>query len=123
MDNATTARLIREQLPPNGMSLIDLTVSDDKGGGQVVSIRLSVPNTQVANATISDFMTNLPMLLGKMSRERGAKIVIVKVELTTDAGEELLKYVYDFQLEKESWWQAEGLTHDWFADPPPPSTP
>lgn len=117
LDNAATEQLLRKQLPVNGMSLTDLSVREDRGGGQVVQAHLSAQDLQVANSALPQFMADTPALLRKLNTEKAAGIAILKVELTTGAGEELLKYVYDLQLDKENWWQADGLTHDWFSEP------
>jgi len=119
LDDVTTAGLIREQIGLYGMSLDKLEVSSDTDGTQVLTIRLSVQDIGIANSALPQFMPELRVLVEKLNAEHGTQIVICKVDIVDAEGKLLLKYVLDLQLAQENWWQADGLTLEWFPHPPP----
>ena len=121
MDNTATAQVIRDQLPLHNMPLDQLDVSSNPDGAQVLTIRLSVQYVQAANNSVPQFLSDLPNLLKNLNSEAGPQIAIYKVNVFDAKAQPLLKYAYDLQLAQETWWQADGMTQDWFPHPPPPS--
>lgn len=123
MNETTIGTFIRDQLPLHDLSPNELIVTDGDNGGKVLSIQLTAKDIQTANNAVPDLITSLRNLLRQMNEEQDAQIAIARVQLIEANGRPLLKYVKDFQLDSESWWQADDLTTDWFPHPPPPSNP
>jgi hypothetical protein len=121
VDNATVATGIRDQVPLNGMIFDRLDVTQDSDGTQVVTLKLSVPDIQTANRAIPAFMPALSGVLHNLRSGQGAQIATYTVEIIDAAGQPLLTYVNDYlpSEERESWWQAPGLTQEWFPHPAP----
>lgn len=119
LNDAATSEVVREELALHGISLEELRVSSDAESAQTLTIRLSVPDIQTANSALPQFMLDLPALLEKLNAEKRTQIVICKVDLVDAAGQPLLRYVKDLQLSQENWWQADGVTQEWFPHPPP----
>ncbi len=120
--SAEAGKVIRQQLVLNGFTMESLEVTDAGTGERVLSVRLVASSVQLANKAIPSLMQGLPQLVNTVNTERGAAITTIKLDLADSGGKPLLKYVFDLELEKENWWQAEGITQDWFPHPPP-STP
>ena len=118
-NDAAISEVVREELVLHGISLEDLSVSSDAESVQTLTIRLSVPDIQTANSALPQFMLDLPALLEKLNAEKGTQIAICKIDLVDAAGQLLLRYVKDLQLSQENWWQADGVTQEWFPHPPP----
>ncbi len=119
---AEAGKVIRQQLSLEGLTLESLETTDSGKGERVLSVRLVASNVEAANKAIPSIMRNLPKLVNAANTERGAAITTIKIDLVDGEGKALLKYVYDLELEKENWWQAEGITQDWFPHPPSPSS-
>lgn len=121
MDNTAVAKLIRNQLPLHGMTLNLLDVSSNIDGVRILKIQLSAQDVQFANKSVPQFMLDLPELIKKLNSEAGLQIAIYKVDVVDAKSQPLLKYTYDLQLAQENWWQADGMSQDWFPHPPPSS--
>jgi len=117
-NNADTAELLRKSILLHGMSLDALDVSSDSNGGQVLTVELSVQDVFSANKVVPKFIVGLGSLINSTNREQGTEIMMYRVYLVDVMGQPLLKYVRDIQLSRESWWQADNLTRDWFPHPP-----
>lgn len=120
LDNASTAELVSKGLPLYGMSLDNLDVSLDANGARVLTIQLSVPDLETANKSVSQFMPDLYNLVDDLNAKNNSQISIYRVTLLDSESKPLLKYVRDTQLSQQNWWQADGLTQDWFPHPPSP---
>lgn len=117
-NNADTAERLRKSILLHGMSLDALDVSSDPHGGQMLTVELSVQDVFSANKVVPKFVVDLHRLIDSTNREQGAEIMVYRIYLTDMMGHSLLKYVRDIQLSRESWWQADNLTRDWFPHPP-----
>lgn len=84
---------------------------------------MNAPDLESANKALPRLMRELPLLVNRLNGEQGASISVIKVDLKDAQGRLLLKYMYDLELETENWWQADGLSRDWFPHPPSPSAP
>jgi hypothetical protein len=120
LDDATLTTMLLERLSLHGFSLNSLTVSSDIKGTSVLSIQLDVEDVQTANDGLPQFMFDLHRLLEELNSDH-VQIAICKLEIVDiNQGQTLLKYVKDFQLAQQNWWQAETLTKEWFPHPPSP---
>ncbi|MDP2859650.1 MAG: hypothetical protein Q8P50_16990, partial [Bacillota bacterium] len=122
--DAQVAELVRSQLPPSELQLQELSVSLDSNGARVLTIRLSARGIEAANRAIPEFSPRgrLFVLVDKINAEQGARIEICRLDVVDAEGRPLLKYVRDVALAQENWWQAPGVTQDWFPHPLPEPT-
>jgi len=125
IDNATLVNAIREQIPLNGMAIQTLDVALNEDQAQMITMTLSVPDIHVANFAVPSFMPALAGLMQRLKSERGAQIASYRVDVVDNQGQPLLKYMryYLGSEEHEGWWQADGMTQDWFPHPVPPGAP
>jgi hypothetical protein len=120
LDNDTTATLLRQDLPLHGMTLEKLDVSLDSYDYRWVTFDLRVPDMDMANNVFPKFLGDMHKSLRELNTGQNAKITICRINISTTSGELLLKYMRDLQMGRQSWWQAEGFTMEWFPHPPPP---
>lgn len=128
LDNPTVASLLRQELSTYGMSIHSIDVSSDSSGVQQAIIDLQARDLQQANSALPMFMFGVrTSFFGRFNDTHHTNLKIVYVNLNNSTGERLLKYVNDLQLRNENWWQAPGLTQEWFPHPPvsipPAATP
>jgi hypothetical protein len=116
--NEDIARYVRANLDAHGMSLAGVSVNSTAHGFQTLTISLSVPDLETANRALPGFMPSLHPFLEQANAEAGAQITVCWVDLVSDDGAPLLKYVLDRAIGSERWWMADGLTQDWFPHPP-----
>ncbi|GIK55332.1 MAG: hypothetical protein HND44_06570 [Chloroflexi bacterium] len=120
VDDMTLATMLLDRLSLHGFFLHSLSVSTDTNGTPVLNIQLDVEDVQTANEQFPPFMFELSQLLEEFN-SKGIQIAICKIEIVNITQRQvLLKYVKDFQLAQENWWQAETFTKEWFPHPPPP---
>lgn len=121
IDNATTEKLILDQLDFSGTTLDSLTVTSDPLSPETdkfLEIQLSVPDIGTANKVLAGFMVALPDKLKAINAEKGSRLVLCHLRLTDRQGNVLLNYVRDLETGDTQWHIAEGITHDWFPSPP-----
>lgn len=119
LDNDAAAIAIAKNLNLYGLTLdtVDV-VSDNKT--QTASLLLRVQDIDTANKALPEFMPSLRLSLDDLNKNSSVRIGVFKMELFTDRGELLLRYVLDLELGQETWWMADGVTMDWFPHPLPP---
>jgi hypothetical protein len=122
LDDSVVAQVIREHLSLDSMSLDRLDIGRDINGAQVITITLSAKDIETANQTVPTMMWTLRTLVEQLKTERAAQIASYRVDIFDAQGQPLLKYVRDDTASesRENWWQAPGMTQDWFPHPPPP---
>jgi len=110
---------IRESVPLGKMALDKLDVSNLINGTQAVTMTISAPDLQAANEAIFNLMQTLPQTIEQLKVNRGAAVTTYMVDISDSKGQPLLKYVryYLPTQELENWWQAPGITQDWFPHP------
>ena len=110
---------VRQALPLHGLSLDDVRVARDADNWDEVSVRLSATDVAAANPSLAAFMRETLDQVEMFNSGRRGQIAILRVELVDDHGQLLLRHVRDYQLWQEHWWQAEGMTEEWFPSPLP----
>jgi hypothetical protein len=124
VDNMTAAKFIQDQLPLNGLSLDVLDATQQLDGALIIKVTLSASDIETANKAVPIVMGTMSNLVGQLITKQGAQIASYKIEVFDVKGQPLLKYarVYSASEYQENWWQADGMTQDWFPHPPPPTT-
>lgn len=123
MDDTTLAQVIRSQVPVGNMTLDKLEVARDTNSAQVITITLLSKDIETANEAVPELMWKLTGFVDQLKTEHKAEIAGYRVNIFDADGQPLLKYVKDFLASEahENWWQAPGMTEDWFPHPPPPT--
>jgi hypothetical protein len=119
LDDNTVAALIKYNLPLYGMSLDKIDTFLDTDNIRWATIELSVSNIEIANVSLPGFIGNTRAAIVKLNSTEKVQIAVYQIKLSTTQGKPLLTYVNDLQLESTIWWQADGLTMDWFPHPLP----
>ncbi len=121
LDNQATETLLKDQLDFQGLAVDELTVTTGVGSEQdvqSVSIRLSAPSLEATNRAIPDLIGSLMNRLKKINRESDSTLVAVcRLWILDSTGNILLSYLYDLELESQTWGMAPGVTNDWFPHP------
>ena len=94
----------------------ELAAADD---ARELVIAATSPDVKTANQSTAAFMTGLYMLLENLNAGKQAQIALARVEITDESGQPLLNWIYDGQRHAQNWWQAEGMTTEWFETPGP----
>lgn len=119
VDDDTAAALLRQNLSLHGMALEKLDVSLDSYEYRWVTFDLRVADMETANNVFPEFLGNMHKSIRELNTGQDTKITICRINISTTDGELLLRYINDLQMGRQSWWQAEGFTMDWFPHPPP----
>jgi len=109
--------LLSTQLPLNGMKIATVQVSETQDGDRVLTANVSADSVAQANKALPGLMGNLPRIV-EDANGKGAAISVFNLNIQDQKGNVLLKYSFDAELQQESWWQAEGVSQDWFPHPP-----
>lgn len=118
LDNDSVAALLRQELDLCGMSLEKLDVYLDRHDLRWAAFDVEVPDIETANAALGTFMWKIRTTVEALNANQGTKVAVYQLNVSTTEGQPLLKYVNDLQLRRESWWQPDELTEDWFPHPP-----
>ncbi|HPL30080.1 MAG TPA: hypothetical protein PLG21_18690 [Anaerolineae bacterium] len=123
VDDRTVAESIRGQLHLAEVSLDKLDVTRNTDGAQEIRLVFSAQSAEAANQDIPLLMGTLASVVGQLRSEQGANIALYQVNLYDRNGQAILKYVRDYLASEyhENWWQAPGVTKDWFPHPPEPT--
>jgi hypothetical protein len=120
-DSETVAALraaLTEKTDLSGLALKQFDLTTDAGTRQLV-IAAVAADIKAANVSTASFMISLHSALNDLNAQSGAQIALARVDITDEKGEPLLKWIYDVQRGAEDWWQAPGMTTDWFETPGP----
>lgn len=121
LSDTAAEQSIREQIekkaPLAGVSLDTLLVGSEKDGSRVLTLSLSAKDQDTANQSWAGLMIKLYGVVNETNTTQKAQISLVRVDLVDEAGKPLFRYVYDVQRGNQSWWQAPGMTTDWFERP------
>lgn len=101
-----------------GLNIKQFELSDDKG---IRELRIVATATDIAaaNQSTASLMTGLYVVLNNLNDGDQTQIALARVDITSESGEPLLKWIYDAQRGAQNWWQAPGMTTDWFETPGP----
>ncbi len=84
-----------------------------------ITVVATTADIGAANRSAAGLMIGLPALVDTLNTGRRAQIAIARLELQDRSGRSLLKWIYDAQRRTQNWWQAPGITTDWFETPGP----
>ncbi len=123
LNNQATKTFLIENLDFKGLILDELKVTTGVGSEknvQTLSIRLLSQDIQTANNIIPDLIGSLIEGLNKVNQESDYSMVaLFRLWIVDKTGIILLDYIYDFELGKQTWGMAPGVTTDWFPQPMP----
>ncbi len=91
----------------------------DSSGVRMLSLMATTPDIETANRSTAELMTGLHVLIDNLNAGERAQIALALVEIADESGRPLLKWIYDAQRGAQNWWQAPGMTTDWFESPGP----
>jgi hypothetical protein len=105
----------------SGLTLGPLALTSDTGWRE---IRLSAvaADAKSASASTASLMINLYNAVNDANTLKNGQIALAFADITDKQGEPLLKWIYDAQRGTQDWWQAPGMTTDWFETPRPATT-
>jgi hypothetical protein len=124
VDNTAVERDIHAQVPSDldGVTLQTLDVALNEDQAQVIQITLSARDIDAANGVIERFMQPLSGTIQQLIRVKGASIASYRVDVVNNQGQPFLRYIgYTLGSNelRTSWWQADGVTQNWFPHPVP----
>jgi hypothetical protein len=88
-------------------------------GARELRIAATASDVKSANESTAALMTGLYGLLENLNAGKQAQIALARVQITDESGQPLLNWIYDGQRHAQNWWQAEGMTTEWFETPGP----
>jgi hypothetical protein len=104
---------LREQLD-FGTSQIDrFSLDTETRSGQVLNtlnIRLIAPSMQVLNQELP--MAKVFPIIHIMDQDKLFHVNVSWLEIVSPEGEVWLDYIFDSDLQMESWWMVEGISED-----------
>jgi hypothetical protein len=119
MGETEVGEWVRQALPLRDLALDDVRVARDADGWSEVDVRLSAPDVEAANSSLGAFMRETLDRIEAFNAGRSGQVATVRIEVVDGRGRLLLRHVRDYQLWQEHWWQAEGMTNEWFPSPLP----
>jgi hypothetical protein len=123
-DNTIVEKELREKIPLGQLFINNLSVTQDMDGAHVITMTLSTQDLSSANTSVAPFMTAVNRTTDELMADNGARFATLEIIVNDANGQPLLKYFKEFLPadEREYWWQADGMTQDWFPHPPLPKT-
>jgi hypothetical protein len=106
----------------SGLAVGKIQVASDSGVREL-SIAVTTADVKAANLSTSAFMTSVRNTVDDLNAGKGVQIALTRVRITDEEGAPLLNWMYDSQRGSQDWWQALGMTTDWFESPPGATTP
>lgn len=98
------------------MKQFELSSAD---GARELNVVATSPDVKAANQSTADLMIGLYTLVNNLNEGKQAQIALARVEIDDESGQPLLKWIYDTQRGAQNWWQAPGMSTDWFETPGP----
>ncbi len=115
---AALRRALTDDPSISGLAL-DSVSMDISRGAREVDIAATVPAVESASGPTTALMLGVHRAVGELNDHEGAQIALVQINMVDKTGQALLKWIYDVQRGAQDWWQAPGMTTDWFESPPP----
>jgi hypothetical protein len=106
----------------SGLAVGKLQVTSDSGVREL-SIDVTAADITEANLSTAALMLSVYNTVNHLNADKGAQIALTHVRITDKAGAPLLNWLYDAQRGSQDWWQAPGMTTDWFEGPPGTTAP
>ncbi len=100
------------------LALGPISLTEDSGPREI-HLTAVAADAKAANLSTASLMLNLHNAIDEMNASSDAQIALVRLDITDNDGEPLLKWIYDAQRGAQDWWQAPGMTTDWFETPRP----
>ena len=101
-----------------GLTVKRFELSATDGARELV-IAATASDVKTANQSTAAFMTGLYVLIENLNAGKQAQIALARVQITDENGQPLLNWICDGQRHAQNWWQAEGMTTEWFETPGP----
>ncbi len=116
----TVQAAILEKTDLSGLKLAPLSLTSQSG---VRELHLSAvaAGVEAANLSTATLMMSLYNAVNDTNTLKNGQIALAFVDITDEGGKPLLKWIYDAQRGTQDWWQAPGMTTDWFETPAPRS--
>ena len=105
-----------------GLAVGKIQVASDSGAREL-SIAVATADVQNANLSTAAFMTSVHNMVDDLNAGKRALIALTRVQITDQKGAPLLNWMYDSQRGTQDWWQAPGMTTEWFETPSGATTP
>ena len=109
---------LNEKADLSGLSLGSMELVS-KTGAREIHLTAVAADARSAGVSTASFMICLYNAVNETNTLRNGQIALAFVDITDKAGEPLLRWVYDAQRGAQDWWQAPGMTTDWFETPGP----
>jgi len=111
---------IHEKTDLSGLKLAPMTLISESGAREI-RLNAVAAGVEAANLSTAALMISLYNAINDTNTQKNGQIALAFVDITDEAGKPLLKWVYDAQRGTQDWWQAPGMTTDWFETPAPAS--
>jgi hypothetical protein len=122
LSEAETVAALERALADNqnliGLTIDTIGINLDRGVREI-HIAATTRDVESANGPTAPLMITLYCAVNNLNDQKGAQIALVQLDMVDKAGGQLLKWIYDVQRGSQDWWQAPGMTTDWFESPPP----
>jgi hypothetical protein len=125
LDDTVALELVKEQIDLYGLSLERVDISTGIGSDdtvQILKLKLSSPNIDVTNKVLPSFIPSLKPFLTSVNKESGVRIGLLWLEVVDNNDELLLEYLWDLEVERTTWYMAEGIRGGWFSTPLEPES-
>ncbi len=125
LDNDLTRKLVIGQIDLQDMSLESLSVTSNNAvfqNGQVLSATFQVDNVETANRVVPAFVMSLSSSLIKVNSNSASHVALARIKVHDANGKLLLDYIWDVDLDKATFYLAEGI-ESWYPKPLPTGTP
>ncbi len=107
--------LVLNKITSLGLPRQDLSVSSMDGFQTLHAVHV-VSSLDKANKIGLELPGRFSSILADLNQQ-GAQIVMTHIEIKDGNGNYYFNYMYDLQLDTESWWMADGFDDSWFPHP------
>jgi hypothetical protein len=114
----TVRAAITEKTDLSGLALGPVTLTS-RNGSRVIRLNAVASDAKSASASTASLMISIYNAVNDTNTLKNGQVALAFVDITGKQGEPLLKWVYDAQRGTQDWWQAPGMTTDWFETPRP----
>ncbi len=127
-DDETVKELLEKKLLLGQLKIISDQVTSDtivRNNTKFVDLLLNCSvniNLSDTSNDINRFMNSLRSNLFNPEFVKQTNISLVRVLIKDSAEKLLVHYIYDVDINSQSWYTAEGIIGDWFPRPPSPNT-
>jgi hypothetical protein len=109
---------LMDDVPMLGMAITELNAVPTQEGLFKCRYDIEAESLEMANENVPTLMPQILKKINELNLTFQAGIFAYQIYLTDKNGDILLQYINDVQLGRESWWQSDSLTKEWFPHPP-----